>query len=63
MRAAYAGLDRWLKEAPPDMLALRRSQAGLVFPRIRITLAVYGDAESTERLNPFGLLPRGVTKP
>ncbi len=49
LRAAYGELDRWLKEAPPEMLALRRSQAELFFRRIGITFAVYGDEESTER--------------
>ncbi|MDP3318376.1 MAG: circularly permuted type 2 ATP-grasp protein, partial [Bosea sp. (in: a-proteobacteria)] len=60
VRQAYAALDRWLKEAPPDMLALRRSQAELFFRRIGITFAVYGDEESTERLIPFDIIPRSI---
>ncbi|CAN7143642.1 circularly permuted type 2 ATP-grasp protein [Bosea sp. LjRoot90] len=63
LRSAYAELDRWLKEAPPEMLALRRSQAELFFRRIGITFAVYGDEESTERLIPFDIIPRVLTKP
>ncbi|MBR3193487.1 MAG: circularly permuted type 2 ATP-grasp protein, partial [Bosea sp.] len=63
LRAAYGELDRWLKEAPPEMLALRRSQAELFFRRIGITFAVYGDEESTERLIPFDIIPRVLTKP
>lgn len=63
LRPAYAALDRWLKEAPPEMLALRRSQAELFFRRIGITFAVYGDEEATERLIPFDIIPRVLTKP
>ena len=63
LRPAYEALDRWLKEAPPEMLALRRSQAELFFRRIGITFAVYGDEESTERLIPFDIIPRVLTKP
>ena len=63
LRPAYQALDRWLKDAPPEMLALRRSQAELFFRRIGITFAVYGDEESTERLIPFDIIPRVLTKP
>ncbi|PSC04428.1 hypothetical protein SLNSH_14190 [Alsobacter soli] len=63
IREAYAALKRWLDTAPADHLALRRSQAELFFRRIGITFAVYGDAESTERLIPFDIIPRVLTKP
>ncbi len=63
IRLPYAALDRWLKETPADLLALRRSQAELFFRRIGITFAVYGDEESTERLIPFDIIPRVLTKP
>jgi uncharacterized circularly permuted ATP-grasp superfamily protein len=63
VRVAYATLKRWLDSMPPDHLALRRSQAELFFRRIGITFAVYGDAEATERLIPFDIIPRVLTKP
>ena len=63
LRTAYKALDRWLKETSPETLALRRSQAELFFRRIGITFAVYGDEESTERLIPFDIIPRVLTKP
>ncbi|MEN5080905.1 circularly permuted type 2 ATP-grasp protein [Bosea sp. TWI1241] len=63
LRSAYGELDRWLKEAPPETLALRRSQAELFFRRIGITFAVYGEEEATERLIPFDIIPRVLTKP
>ncbi|MFX5180177.1 circularly permuted type 2 ATP-grasp protein, partial [Acinetobacter baumannii] len=36
----------------------RRQEAELLFRRIGITFAVYGEAESTERLIPFDVIPR-----
>jgi uncharacterized circularly permuted ATP-grasp superfamily protein len=61
-RAAYAQLKRWLDETPPDILDARRSQAELFFRKLGITFAVYGDNESTERLIPFDIIPRVLTK-
>src|SRR3954462_8178690 len=63
IRDAYVALKRWLDTVPPDHIALRRSQAELFFRRIGITFAVYGDAEATERLIPFDIIPRVITKP
>src|ERR671916_85739 len=61
-RAAYTGLKRWLDETPADVLGARRSQAELFFRKLGITFAVYGDNESTERLIPFDIIPRVLTK-
>src|SRR5213596_3033247 len=58
IRPAYQELSRWLKETPPDALEYRRQEAELLFRRIGITFAVYGEAESTERLIPFCVVPR-----
>ncbi len=58
LRPAYHELARWLKETPPDTLEYRRQEAELLFRRIGITFAVYGEAESTERLIPFDVIPR-----
>ena len=58
LRPVYAGLDAWLKDLPPDVLDRRRREAELLFRRIGITFAVYGEADSTERLIPFDVLPR-----
>ena len=57
-REAYGRLARWLKDAPSELLSSRRSQAELLFRRIGITFAVYGDKDATERLIPFDLVPR-----
>ncbi|MEW6769231.1 MAG: circularly permuted type 2 ATP-grasp protein [Pseudomonadota bacterium] len=58
LRPAYQALSAWLKETPPDALEYRRQEAELLFRRIGITFAVYGDNESTERLIPFDVIPR-----
>src|SRR5499426_2392022 len=58
VRPAYAELGRWLGEVPPDVLDRRRREAEFLFRRIGITFAVYGEAESTERLIPFDVVPR-----
>src|SRR6187200_3596198 len=61
IRAAYQDLSRWLKETPPDALEYRRQEAELLFRRIGITFAVYGDAEAQERLIPFDVIPRIIS--
>lgn len=58
LRSAYKELALWLKDTPPDALEYRRKEAELLFRRIGITFAVYGDNESTERLIPFDVIPR-----
>ena len=58
VRPAYAALSSWLGEVPPDVLDYRRREAELLFRRIGITFAVYGEADSTERLIPFDVIPR-----
>jgi uncharacterized circularly permuted ATP-grasp superfamily protein len=58
VRAHYAGYDRWLRAQPPDVLAAKRAEAEVIFRRVGITFAVYGDEEGTERLIPFDQVPR-----
>src|SRR5688500_9101447 len=57
-RPADQELAVWLGQVPPDALQQRRREAELLFRRIGITFAVYGEAESTERLIPFDVVPR-----
>jgi uncharacterized circularly permuted ATP-grasp superfamily protein len=58
VRPAYSALARWLGEVPPDVLDYRRREAELIFRRIGITFAVYGEADAQERLIPFDVIPR-----
>jgi uncharacterized circularly permuted ATP-grasp superfamily protein len=62
IRPAYQALKRWLDETSPEIINTRRSQAELFFRRVGITFAVYGDAEATERLIPFDIIPRVLMK-
>ena len=62
VREAYGALKAWLDATPAEHFATRRSQAELFFRRVGITFAVYGDNETTERLIPFDIIPRVITK-
>ena len=61
-RDAYARVAQWLADTPDDYLQTRRAQAELFFRRIGITFAVYGDAEADERLIPFDIVPRILSR-
>jgi uncharacterized circularly permuted ATP-grasp superfamily protein len=61
VRPAYAELSQWLIEVKPDVLDFRRREAELLFRRIGITFAVYGDPEAQERLIPFDVIPRIIS--
>ncbi|NMM10561.1 MAG: circularly permuted type 2 ATP-grasp protein [Polaromonas sp.] len=62
VRAHYQGYQRWLAMQPADMMEARRVEAEMIFRRVGITFAVYGDKDEdgagTERLIPFDLIPR-----
>src|SRR5262249_28059128 len=58
LRPAYGELFRWLSDVPPAVLDHRRREAEVLFRRIGITFAVYGEADAQERLIPFDVLPR-----
>jgi uncharacterized circularly permuted ATP-grasp superfamily protein len=61
IRAGYQALSDWLASVPPELLANRKSEAEYFFRRIGITFNVYGDAEGTERIIPFDIVPRILT--
>jgi uncharacterized circularly permuted ATP-grasp superfamily protein len=58
VRPAYSELAAWLGDVRPDVLDYRRREAELLFRRIGITFAVYGEADAQERLIPFDVIPR-----
>lgn len=62
VRPAYAALQAWLQRSPPELMETRRKQAELFFRRIGITFNVYGEADATERLIPFDIIPRILTR-
>jgi uncharacterized circularly permuted ATP-grasp superfamily protein/transglutaminase-like putative cysteine protease len=63
-REHYKAYARWLAGQPPDVMRARREEAELIFRRVGITFAVYGekdeDGAGTERLIPFDLIPRVI---
>jgi uncharacterized circularly permuted ATP-grasp superfamily protein len=63
VRPAYTELAKWLGEVSPDLLERRRREADILFRRIGITFAVYGEAEAQERLIPFDVIPRVLSAP
>ncbi len=62
IREHYRTYDAWLARQPGDMMAKRREEAEMIFRRVGITFAVYGEKDEegagTERLIPFDLIPR-----
>jgi len=54
----YRAFADWLASAPPDRLMQKRREAEVMFHRVGITFAVYGDETGTERLIPFDIVPR-----
>jgi uncharacterized circularly permuted ATP-grasp superfamily protein len=62
VRAHYQRYARWLAQQPEAVMASRREEAEVIFRRVGITFAVYGDKDAdgsgTERLIPFDLIPR-----
>ena len=57
-RAHYARYTEWLAKQPADRLAQKRAEADVMFHRVGITFAVYGQEEGAERLIPFDIVPR-----
>jgi len=64
VRDHYRNYARWLSQQPDDVMAARREEAEMIFRRVGITFAVYGDKDEdgagTERLIPFDLIPRVI---
>src|SRR2546430_14564635 len=70
VRPHFRALADWLAETPADRVAEKRREADLLFHRVGITFAVYGDAQGfdegsnagAERLIPFDTIPRVIPK-
>ena len=61
VRPAYAELSTWLKRMPAEQIGRKRQEADLLFRRLGITFAVYGEGGDPERLIPFDVIPRIIT--
>jgi uncharacterized circularly permuted ATP-grasp superfamily protein len=62
VRPHYRSYQTWLARQSHKSMAERQQEAEMVFRRVGITFAVYGDKDAdgagTERLIPFDLIPR-----
>ena len=64
VRAHYSGFKNWLDGQGGESIAAKRAEAELIFRRVGITFAVYGDLDEegggTERTIPFDIIPRVI---
>ena len=62
VRTHYENYARWLSRQSDEAMRLRRDEAEVIFRRVGITFAVYGDKDEdgsgNERLIPFDVIPR-----
>jgi len=57
-RPHYQIFHNWLKQQSDTLMGLKRAEADLIFRRVGITFAVYGDDLGSERTIPFDQVPR-----
>jgi uncharacterized circularly permuted ATP-grasp superfamily protein len=62
VRAHFRAIADWLADTPAKRVAEKRREADLLFHRVGITFAVYGDEAGAERLIPFDTIPRIIPK-
>jgi uncharacterized circularly permuted ATP-grasp superfamily protein len=64
VRDHYRLYADWLSRQSAELMRARRDEAEMIFRRVGITFAVYGDKDEdgagTERLIPFDLIPRVI---
>jgi uncharacterized circularly permuted ATP-grasp superfamily protein len=61
VRDHYLEFETWLATQPAATVARKRAEADLIFRRVGITFAVYGNEAGTERVIPFDIIPRMIT--
>jgi uncharacterized circularly permuted ATP-grasp superfamily protein len=60
-RPHYGTFHTWLGNQSQALMSLKRAEADLIFRRVGITFAVYGDDLGAERTIPFDQVPRIFT--
>ena len=58
VRDIYLRYAKWRQALPEGILERKSAEAELLFRRMGITFAVYGEADGAERLIPFDIVPR-----
>ncbi|RBA25281.1 circularly permuted type 2 ATP-grasp protein [Herminiimonas fonticola] len=61
VRDHYLEFEAWLATQSAATVARKRAEADLIFRRVGITFAVYGNEAGTERVIPFDIIPRMIT--
>ena len=61
VRDHYLEFEAWLATQSAATIARKRAEADLIFRRVGITFAVYGNEAGTERVIPFDIIPRMIT--
>jgi len=54
----YQPYASWLAQLPEGTMERKSAEAELLFRRLGITFAVYGESAGSERLIPFDIVPR-----
>jgi uncharacterized circularly permuted ATP-grasp superfamily protein len=60
VRPHYQAVADWLSDTPSERIGQMREAAQMLFHRVGITFAVYGDHDGAERLIPFDILPHVI---
>lgn len=58
VRSHYSSYHQWLLDQSKSHLKNKHNEAEYIFRKVGITFNVYGEAEETERLIPFDIVPR-----
>ena len=61
-RVAYKDIVSWANSLPYHTLIKKKNEAENLFKKIGITFSVYNNFDSAERLIPFDMFPRVITK-
>ena len=62
VRKPYQNIMSWAKSLPENTVVNKKIQAENLFKKIGITFSVYNNFDSAERLIPFDMFPRIITK-
>ena len=62
VRDPYLNIMSWAKSLPHNIVVKKKLQAENLFKKIGITFSVYNNFDNAERLIPFDMFPRIITK-
>ena len=62
IRDPYLNIMSWAKSLPHNLVIKKKLQAENLFKKIGITFSVYNNFDNAERLIPFDMFPRIITK-